>query len=238
MSDASETIAVRAVSLDGVADGEWLALVELLDADERERASGFVFDRHRRQFVVAHAIKRLMICSVTGVPPSSLRFGKTAAGKPWLMPAGRPYFSISHCDAMVACALSSTLEIGIDVEPLDRTAPLELADFYCSPGERRWLADLTPADRSHGFMKMWTLKEAVLKAAGCGLDHPLKELSVEIDPPAVAISNGILVTADRWHVRHHCVGPRHSLALAWRGQAAEVKLASGDLRSMISEISR
>lgn len=238
MSDAGETIAVRAVSLDGGADEEWRALLELLDADERERASGFVFDRHRRQFVVAHAIKRLMIGSVTGAPPSSLRFGKTAAGKPWLMPAGLPHFSISHCDGMVACALSSNLEVGIDVEPLDRAAPLELADFYCSPGERRWLADLAPANRSHGFIKMWTLKEAVLKAAGCGLSHPLKDLSVAIDPPAVAISDGILGTPDRWHVLRHGVGPRHSMALAWRGPTADVKFASGDLRSVISEISR
>ena len=236
MSGAGETIAVRTVSLDEVEDECWLPLLDLLDADERHRAFGFVFERHRRQFVVAHAVKRLMIYAITGAPPSSLRFGKTAAGKPLLMPAGRPHFNISHCESMVACALSSNLEVGIDVEPLDRAAPLALADWYCSPAEQHWLAGLSPASRPRCFIRMWTLKEAVLKAAGCGLGHPLQDLSVTIDPPAVAISDGILGTPDHWHVRHHCVGQGHSMALAWRGPEASVTLASGDVRSLIPEI--
>jgi 4'-phosphopantetheinyl transferase len=177
-----------------------------------------------------------MISATTGAPPSSLKFGKTATGKPWLMPAGRPHFNISHCESMVACALSSNLEVGIDVEPLDRAVPLALAEWYCSPAEQHWLAGLSPASRQQGFMTMWTLKEAVLKAAGCGLGHPLQDLSVTINPPAVVMSDGILGTPDRWHIRHHCVGHRNVMALAWRGPEASITLASGDERSLISEI--
>jgi 4'-phosphopantetheinyl transferase len=237
VSDGTGTIVVRTISLDAVGGGWLLGLLDILDADERHRALAFVFERHRRQFVVAHALKRLMISTMTGEPPGSLRFEKTAFGKPWLKPAGRPHFNLSHCDSMVACALSSNLEVGIDIEPLDRVAAPALVDWYCSPAEQHWLLGLPALSRPRGFVRMWTLKESVLKAAGCGLRHPPRELSMTVGPPAVAISDGILGTPDCWHVRQHCVGPGHAVALAWRGPNARVTLESGDMQSLIAEVS-
>ncbi|MGD9802105.1 MAG: 4'-phosphopantetheinyl transferase superfamily protein [Hyphomicrobiaceae bacterium] len=230
------TIAIRTISLNAIGGECWTALLDLLDSDEQRRALSFVFERHRQQFVVAHALKRLMISAVTGSPPRSLRFKAVCGSKPWLYPTGWPHFNLSHCEGMVACAISLDIDVGIDVEPLNRADALALADWCCSPTEQQWLTELPAANRPHGFMKMWTLKEAVLKAAGCGVRYLLRDLSVSVDPPGVTISDGILGKPDCWHVRQHCVGPRHVLALAWRGPDAGVTLASGDVRSLLDEL--
>lgn len=84
-------------------------------------------------------------------------------------PGGRPLpvdgwcWSISHDDTLVAAAVH-TGPVGVDVERIaERRAALH--DKVASPQERglfeRW--------DSHAFTRLWTAKEAVLKAAGVGM---------------------------------------------------------------------
>ena len=82
-------------------------------------------------------------------------------------PAG---FSVSHSGGHGLIALVPHGRIGVDVE--ERTPRRNLSDdirLLFAPGER---AELEAADRDRRtdlFYRLWTLKEAVLKAAGLGL---------------------------------------------------------------------
>jgi len=49
-------ISVWTVTPDSVPESYWSLLSDLLDAAERKRAARFVFERHRRQYVAAHAL--------------------------------------------------------------------------------------------------------------------------------------------------------------------------------------
>lgn len=96
------------------------------------------------------------------------RLGHHAAGLASLHypPQSRPTldlpvdFSVSHCDGLIVCALSTRGPIGVDVEPL---GDLTAGDFnlYLSAAERRWAGG-----SSRRFYSVWTRKEAVAKAAG------------------------------------------------------------------------
>ena len=84
-------------------------------------------------------------------------------GKPFI--PGGPYFSISHCKEGIAVAISDE-PIGIDIEGI-RHADEELIRRTMNEEERLWVTGDGVRDRR--FTRLWTQKEAVVKAIGTGI---------------------------------------------------------------------
>ena len=84
-------------------------------------------------------------------------------GKPFL-PDG-PFFSISHCKAGIAVAVDEQ-PIGIDIESI-RHAEEELIERTMNEEEQRMIRSAAQPDRM--FTRLWTQKEAVVKAEGTGI---------------------------------------------------------------------
>ncbi|MEC7815571.1 MAG: 4'-phosphopantetheinyl transferase superfamily protein [Pseudomonadota bacterium] len=89
-------------------------------------------------------------------------------------PAGL-HLSLSHSHGLTACAVA-TGPIGLDLEPADRrTDWARVAKRWFTPVEQAWLfQDNDPS----AFLKVWTLKEAWLKATGRGIAGNLQTLEV------------------------------------------------------------
>lgn len=110
----------------------------------------------------------------TGAPaPSLASLAYTKYKKPF-MPGGY-HFNISHSGEYVMCAISNE-PLGIDIEEIK---PVDLADFsHCfTIAERRSM--LASADPLPAFYRLWTLKEAVIKADGRGMHIPLADVQVD-----------------------------------------------------------
>jgi 4'-phosphopantetheinyl transferase len=207
-----------------IGDETWPRLSALLDDSERQRAARFVFDRDRQGFIAAHALKRLMFAVETGVAATAWKFETAPGGKPYALPQNGtpPFFNLSHCDGLVACALSRTEPSGIDVECSDRHAPFAVAERHYAPEEQAWLATLPEAERQTGFFMLWTLKEAFIKATGKGLAQPLPDIIVRFDPLRVHFNDTLAAAfgdPTNWHFEQSQIAPRHLFALAWRGPA-------------------
>ena len=84
-------------------------------------------------------------------------------GKPCI--PGGPYFSISHCKEGIAVAVADE-PIGIDIEGI-RHADEELIRRTMNEEERLWVTGDGLRDRR--FTRLWTQKEAVVKAIGTGI---------------------------------------------------------------------
>ena len=84
-------------------------------------------------------------------------------GKPFL-PNG-PFFSISHCKAGIAVAVDEQ-PIGIDIESI-RHADEDLIERTMNEEEQRLIRSAAQPDRM--FTRLWTQKEAVVKAEGTGI---------------------------------------------------------------------
>ena len=84
-------------------------------------------------------------------------------GKPFL-PDG-PFFSISHCKAGIAVAVDEQ-PIGIDIESI-RHAEEDLIERTMNEEEQRMIRSAAQPDRM--FTRLWTQKEAVVKAEGTGI---------------------------------------------------------------------
>jgi phosphopantetheinyl transferase len=135
------------------------------------------------------------------------------SGKPALDPAqALPdlHFSLSHTRGLAACAVGRPHALGIDAEAWRAPAPIELAARYFAPAEARLVA--APAERPSTFYRLWTLKEAYLKATGHGLAAPLDSFALSLDPVAIAVATPD--SAAPWHFAEFRPGPAHSLALA------------------------
>src|SRR3546814_19651183 len=127
-----------------------------------------------------------MLSAVTGEPPRAFRYQAGDKGKPVALCDGRRldvHFNLSHSNGIVAVAATHGLEIGVDTEPVDRKVDLAVADRYFFGAEARWLAGLDPSQRTEGFLRLWTLKEAYITATGRALSQAHDAFWCDVEPP-------------------------------------------------------
>ena len=103
-------------------------------------------------------------------------------GKPYLKDHSNIAFNHSHSQNFYALAMSQTVkEIGVDVEELSRKVRFDaLAQHAFHPEEYASWQQLD-CDPEYWF-KVWTTKEAVLKAHGMGIRMNLSELNTKVHP--------------------------------------------------------
>lgn len=201
-------------------------LLSLLSGDERRRFEAFRFERDRDLFLTAHALLRLALSREADVSPETWRFDSGANGRPEIAgPSSALRFSVSHTHGLAACAVTRDTSVGIDVEDLQRPAPLDLLPRYFSPSEAEAIEAALPAERTTRFFEHWTLKEAFLKALGVGLSVPLEQISFYRDASrAWQVEFARLPTDDlpsNWRFLSWRVRGTHQAALAVRHSGAE-----------------
>ena len=105
-------------------------------------------------------------------------------GKPFLTTFPQLQFNHSHSRQHYALASSFELsDVGIDIEDLDRKVRFDaLAQHAFHPNELKYWQDLEH-DTDYWF-RVWTTKEAVLKASGLGIRLSLNELDTRMHPSA------------------------------------------------------
>jgi 4'-phosphopantetheinyl transferase len=97
-------------------------------------------------------------------------------------PEGRPIigsnfdFNISHSGQYAVCAFSKKYSLGIDIE---RIKPLSLASLQHFFNQDEWADVQENQNPQESFYRLWTKKEAVVKADGRGLNIPLKEIIIQ-----------------------------------------------------------
>ena len=162
----------------------------LLDAEETKAYQGFLVAADRRDYVVAHALLRRSLTSV--VPdhaPGAWCFERSALGKPYICAPdleGPPLrFSLSHTRGHVACAISRDGEVGVDAECRSHINDLEtLMAGVCSVDEQAQIRAVPPSEQAAGFLDLWSLKEAYVKACGTGIDKKLAQVAFDLRAPS------------------------------------------------------
>lgn len=126
--------------------------------------------------------RNLHLSDAVQQPVHDTDFLKTEFGKPYLAQTAALAFNHTHSQQHYALAISSHVkDIGVDVEDLARKVRFEaLARHAFHPNE---LANWEQADNPDEYwFKVWTTKEAVLKASGLGIRISLNELDTQVHP--------------------------------------------------------
>ena len=125
--------------------------------------------------LLGKCLKEYDIDYVFGETP--LLFGEH--GKPSLAEHPKLHYNISHSDG-IAAAMVSEYECGIDCERVRPYRPSVFGRCY-SEAERRAVESAPESERDLLFFKLWTLKEAYVKALGKGLSFPLRNAEFTLD---------------------------------------------------------
>lgn len=158
-----------------------------LDGAEQARRRQFARSGPRREFTLCRAALRALLCRELDCGNEELSFGTSDHGKPFALVGGLPApvsFNVSHSGRHGLIAMAPRGRIGVDVE--DRKARRDMDDdirLLFAPGEQAGLASAEGSTKAELFYNLWTMKEALVKAAGVGLR--IDTTSFEI-PPAMS----------------------------------------------------
>lgn len=142
--------------------------VQQLGASEAHRYVCFKRKERQRQFLLARILLRLLVSSLTDLPPDAIGIVERDSDGPALvLPSSesfQPRFSLSHSRNWVACALSSSGTLGIDIEVNDPTRDvLSISQLVFHPNEHRWLLQQVEPVRLSAFYQLWCTREALYK---------------------------------------------------------------------------
>lgn len=160
------------------------------------------------------------------ISPDALSLTDDAHGRPHLAGHHGLHFNWSHSGdhAMVAIACDLP-ELGVDIEQRrERPRALALAQRFFAEGEHAALQQLPAACRNEAFLRLWTAKEAVLKAHGRGLAYGLERVEFALEDGVVRPLRfrGEVGQPAQWQCQ--VLRPDATLvgALAWRGESRHV----------------
>lgn len=188
---------------------------------ERKRLARLAFEDDRLAYASAHALLRWSLQLVTGIPSAQQSFATNEFGRPqWAAehePAVLPSFNLSHARGFVAVAVGRSSSVGVDVEAFgprwsERTA---LAFDVLTRREAEWISrESEPKRRGERFLRVWTLKEALVKAVGRGVGLALDSFELQVDPPKLLTGPTALLPEGRWRLEQWRVDDRGWVALA------------------------
>ena len=235
---------LRVDALDEAVVTSWLGL---LDPDERRRAERFVFPRHRLLFIAAHALLRATLAALAGCGATELRFVAGVHGKPtaWLDSGPAPLsFNLSHTDGIagLAAIVQPGRSIGFDLEPLSRRVNLAVADRFFTPAEIAWLRSLAEDARRDGFLRLWTLKEAFLKATGKGLTQNLASFWFDVLPLRIHFTPQLREDPTHWRFEQRILHRRFLAAVGLHSTSATpvettwIEIAAGDISAGLAPL--
>jgi len=204
-------------------DAAGASLPELWDElvpDERARADRFRTPQLRRRFIVARVVLRRLLKTYAPSHLPGLRIGYGSNGKPRLVDATDLRFNVSHAEDTALYAIASGGEVGIDVEATMRNVDVDgVARHAFSANECEVLAALAPDARREAFFRIWTRKEAYVKARGEGLSYPTRSFTVSCGRAGNALLHDERDehAPERWHVSDIEAPPGFAAALAIEG---------------------
>ena len=239
---AAGTIEVWMIDLDRPLNPE-SNLGGLLSVEERNRAERYLSSRDAFRFERCRAMLRLGLAGYLKTPPRKIELRTNRHGKPCIAVGSALHFNVSHSGGLGAIAFTTIGEGGIDVEAIQRDVEaLEIATASFTQNEAAMVAAADSIqEQSRIFLRLWTRKEAVLKAAGCGLPGGLEGFDVSHGPldhvklrcstddctescwriedlePIDGFAGAVAAPAGDWFIHQHAVGDEEAIGALAEG---------------------
>ena len=178
-----------------------------------------------------------MLCDRLNCKNSDLAFESAEHGKPFAVVKGAPariQFNMSDSGRHGLIAIVADGRIGIDVEERSTARDLEgLSETVFGPDEQACVGSVKGAQQVERFYRLWTMKEALVKALGTGLYLDVSSFQVPaalLDGESRAEFQFPQLPGDRWWVEDLGV-EEFAAAIAHEMvplSGAEVQEAAGD----------
>jgi 4'-phosphopantetheinyl transferase len=202
-------------------------LQPVLSSDEVARAQRFLVERTRNRYIAARGILRTLLGGYLAIAPTEVRFAYRTFGKPVLAHPPAPLeFNVSHSSELVAFVFADSRRVGIDIERVRHDFDFAgVAETVFSTAERAQLESGVEQPQ-FAFFRLWTQKEAFVKAVGCGLAYAVPELDVARLPGADAMRS-LLTTHEiapgtLWSIGNWNIDSDYMMSLVHEGDKQDV----------------
>ncbi|MFZ1320224.1 MAG: 4'-phosphopantetheinyl transferase superfamily protein [Ignavibacteria bacterium] len=156
-------------------------LRKLLSNDETKKADRYRFAKDSNSYIISRGSIRKILSEYISIDADSINISYTEFGKPFIENS-KINFNLSHSGDWCFIAVSLIKDIGIDIEKVRKIEDvLKIADRYFAINEYEHIKNFDSTEQINEFFRIWTLKEAFIKAIGEGLSFPLKNFSVISD---------------------------------------------------------
>lgn len=151
----------------------------LLPETEFTSTQNFATENLKTNALRTKILTRSILAKHLNLAPKAIPILRKDLEKPKLAPPFNHFdFNIAHTKDYFALALTQNALIGIDIESTNKhTDILGIAKRFFHPEEYQAL--LTTADPQDLFFRIWTQKEAFVKAIGKGLSFGLEKFCVD-----------------------------------------------------------
>jgi len=155
---------------------------KFLSEEEKAKADRFHFEKDQTRYIITHGILNQLIANYLNIKLSDILFEKNKKQKPFIKGYPHLQFNLTYSLNYILIAFRfckenqmnySNLQIGVDVEDVTRSIDIALIikDYFTFEEQNEILNAPSPANV---FFKLWTRKEALVKATGTGLTNQLK----------------------------------------------------------------
>ena len=143
----------------------------LLSEQRREQCLKFKHELGRKTCAAAYLLLCEGLRKEYGITePPVFEYGEH--GKPAIVGHPEVCFNMSHCREAAICVLSDK-PVGVDIESIRRYSD-SLARYTMNDAELKRIEQAERRDVE--FIRLWTLKEAVLKRSGEGIRNDMKHV--------------------------------------------------------------
>jgi phosphopantetheine--protein transferase-like protein len=154
----------------------WLATIDhvpelSLSVAEQMTLSAMKLPLAARRFESTRKLLRYLLGAYLKCPDGHIE--KTDQGKPFLPEFPEFHFNVTHSKKMIIVALSRG-PVGVDLERIRKLDVIPVAKRFFSPQELFFLQEENQEQNQQTFFKLWTAKEAALKADGGGIAFGMK----------------------------------------------------------------
>jgi 4'-phosphopantetheinyl transferase len=215
---------------------------QLLTDEEVRRGQRFLRSADEQRFVIGRALARTMLSAIAPIKPRDWRFVIDEHGRPVLADvpasAGDLRFNLTHTDGLIACAVTTGSEVGVDVENIHRTLTHDIAERFFSAREVADLRALPAPDQARVFFDYWTLKESYIKARGLGLALPLGQFTfvrAGQSAPTIEFAPELHDDPASWQFAQFWPTASHRMAVAVRRRGPDVPITVSDVVPEVRE---
>jgi len=140
-------------------------------------------------------------------------------GRPYLVDRPTFDFNISHSGDWVLCVIGAERKVGVDVEQTGEFLE-EVVDRF-SQSEVSYIRERSGGDRVEAFYRIWTAKEAYLKADGRTFLISLDGFTVDVAGGRARLSSGGEHSPIPWNLALGTLDADHPYAVCYSGGPVE-----------------
>jgi len=207
-----------------IPDDLWLRYLDLIPKNQHSKITKFYNWKDRQACLIGKLLLKGVIEKHTKKNCiSNVKYTKYQ--KPYL--DEELSFNISHSGEYVVFAYTLTNDpIGIDIEKIDPIMKIENFHNVLTDIEKR---NIYKSEKPvNAFYDLWTIKEAVSKADGRGLNIPLKEIKIN--------ENHIITNTNEWYYKNILISADYKCHVSTSNKKFDVNLVQMTIDNLYKKL--